>query len=238
MAAPVGAAAPRGWSVRVEAIAPTVGARAPDVKFRLPSGREAGTAAAHRMSRIRNSRPLGLPRMEVMLRCEVADEPGRLAELAGAIGEAGGDIQGVDVVGHARDGRVIDDLVVVGGADTLRRVVKLLDDHPHVRVVHAGPSRGHPGDAVTRLSVGLEALFNGSTTPEDGVRALVGGLLQASSVTLVPAGEAPMERAGCLVLPMDHRTLVVARDYPFTDHEQERARALVRMCGFAVHHLR
>lgn len=176
--------------------------------------------------------------MEVMLRCEVVDKPGRLAELAGAVGDAGGDIQSVDVIGHAVDGRVIDDLTVVGTPDVLRRVVKLIDDHPHVRLVHAGPSRGHPGDAVTRLSVGLEALFNGSADPDPGVTSIVGGLLQASHVSLVPAGEAPRERSGCLVLPMDDRTMVVTRDYPFTDHEQERARALVRMCGFAVHHLR
>lgn len=173
--------------------------------------------------------------MEVIVRCEMADRPGSLAELAGAIGEAGGDIQSVEVVGHGRDGHVLDDLIVVGDPDTVSGVVTMIDEHPHVRLVHAGPSRGHPGDAVTRLAIGLEALLTGSANPEQGIISLVGGLLQAGAVELVPAGQAPVEQRRRMVLPLDHRTLVVQRDYAFTDTEHERARSLVRLCATAAH---
>ena len=172
--------------------------------------------------------------MEVILRCEVTDEPGSLAELAGTIGGAGGDIQSVEVVGHGRDGHVLDDLVIVGDADTLRTVVQTIDEHPHVRLVHAGPSRGHPGDAVTRMSVGLEALLTGLAGADQGIISLVGGLLHAGSVQLVAPGEAPVPQRRRLVLPLDERTLVVERDYPFTDTEHERARSLVRLCATAA----
>jgi len=47
-----------------------------------------------------------------MLRCSVPDRPGALAVLAGTIGEAGGDIQAVDVVEHG-ESDALDDLVVV-----------------------------------------------------------------------------------------------------------------------------
>lgn len=172
--------------------------------------------------------------MEVMLRCEVTDQPGSLAELAGAISNAGGDIESIEIVGTGRDGSVLDDLVVVGDPDTLRSVVKVVDDHPHVRLVHAGPSRGHPGDAVTRLAVGLEALFTGSASRDHGLIALVGGLLQAGRAELVAAGEAPDGNRRRMVLPIDGRMLVIERDYAFTDAEHERARSLVRLCSVVM----
>jgi hypothetical protein len=172
--------------------------------------------------------------MEVMLRCELTDRPGGLAELAQAVSDAGGDIESIEIVGDGRDGRVLDDLVVLGDADTLRGVVKAIGDHPHVRLVHAGPSRGHPGDAVTRLAVGLEALLTGSSSPDRGLITLVGGLLQAGSAELVEAGEAPAGDRRQMVLPIGGRMLVIARDYAFTDAEHERARSLVRLCSIAM----
>ena len=172
--------------------------------------------------------------MEVMLRCEVTDKPGRLAELAGTVGKAGGDIESVHVAGRGRKGTVLDDLVVVGDPETLRAVVEALRAHPDVRLLHAGPSRGHPGDAVTRLAVGLEALLTGSSAPERGLSTLVGGLLQASRAELVGPKDAPEQTRRCLVLPATDRMLVVERDYPFTDTERDRARTLVRLCLVAM----
>lgn len=172
--------------------------------------------------------------MELVLRCEVDDVPGRLAILAGVIGDAGGDIQAIEVVGTSHDGRVLDDVVVVGEPDVVRAVVDALQSAPAVRLVHAGPSRGHPGDAVTRLAVGLEALFSGSAEFDRGLRTLVSGLLQASSVGLVATGQAPAASKRRLVLPLDHRSLVVTRDYPFTDAEVDRARSLARLCLLAA----
>ena len=172
--------------------------------------------------------------MELVLRCEVDDIPGRLAILAGVIGDAGGDIQAVDVVGKGGDGRVLDDVIVVGEPEVVRAVVDAVAAADAVRLIHAGPSRGHPGDAVTRLAVGLEALFSGSADFDRGLRTLVSGLLQASSVGLVAAGQAPEATRRRLVLPLDSRVLVVARDYPFTDAELDRARSLVRLCLLAA----
>lgn len=173
--------------------------------------------------------------MEMMLRCQVPDRPGSLADLAGAVSNAGGDIESVEVLGDADDGHVFDDLIVVGDTDTLRDVVKALADHPHVRLVHAGPSRGHPGDAVTRLAVGLEALLTGTAEADRGLTTLVGGLLHATTAVLTAAGDAPEPTRRRLVLPVDRRVLVLERDYPFTGAEHERARSLVRLCSLAMY---
>lgn len=227
------------------AIAPTVGrdsasvnldaeTGAPDRRPANPTG-----CARHpphdRLTPAGNTERIPSPAMEVMLRCEVPDRPGALAELAGAVSNAGGDIESVEVLGDGREGHVLDDLVVVGDADVLRDVVRALENHPHVRLVHAGPSRGHPGDAVTRLAVGLEALLTGTAAPDHGLNTLVGGLLQASEARLVAAGDAPELTRRRMVLPVDHRVLVVERDYPFTESEHERARSLVRLGTLALH---
>lgn len=167
--------------------------------------------------------------MEVMLRCSVPDRPGALAVLAGTIGEAGGDIQAVDVVEHG-DADALDDLVVVfDDAQQLSTLLQKIESLEGVELVHAGPSRGHPGDAVTRLAVGLEAILNGAMTLEHGVRALLGGLLRASSAEMVEPTRAPSPTEKRLVLPVEDRLLVLARDYRFTKTERERAEAMLRV---------
>ena len=167
--------------------------------------------------------------MEVMLRCGLPDRPGALAALAGAIAEAGGDIQAVDVVEHA-DGRALDDLVVVADPGRLASLVERLEALPEVELVHVGPSRGHPGDAVTRLAVGLQSLLDGAMTPEHALQTLVGGLLRASSADFVPAQDTPVPCDGVLVVAVDERVLVVRRDYRFTDTERARAAAIAALC--------
>ncbi len=167
--------------------------------------------------------------MEIMLRCSVPDQPGTLAALAGAIAEAGGDIQGVDVV-ETDDGRALDDLIVDLADGRLRVIVDKVRTLEGVELVHVGPSRGHPADAVTRLAVGFEALLNGSMTFEHALKALAGGLLRASSADMVHAAEAPRAGERVLVLPVDGRCLILRRDYRFTHTERQRAEALVRSC--------
>jgi hypothetical protein len=168
--------------------------------------------------------------MEVMVRCSVRDRPGALAVLAGTIGEVGGDIQAVDVIEHSDDGTALDDLVVVvEDAQMLSTLVDKIRGLEGVTLIHAGPSRGHPGDAVTRLAIGLEAILQHAMTLDHGVCALLGGLLRASSAELVDAAHAPAMLGKRLVLPMDSRVLVLTRDYRFTATERERAHAMLRV---------
>ncbi len=50
--------------------------------------------------------------MSYLLRVVMPDRPGSLGAVATAIGVAGGDIVGLDVVEHRRDGRAVDDVLV------------------------------------------------------------------------------------------------------------------------------
>lgn len=171
--------------------------------------------------------------MEVMLRVAVPDRPGALAALAGAISEAGGDIQAVEVVDRLEE-EALDDLVVwLEQPEALRALLDGIAALEGFRVVHAGPSRGHPGDAVTRVAMGLGALLDTSMTEEHALTTLVGGLLRASSVDVVPVREAPRADGKTLVLPFGDRVLVARRDYRFTDTERDRARTVVRTCETA-----
>ena len=172
--------------------------------------------------------------MEVMLRCALPDRPGALAALAGAIGAGGGDIQAVDVIEH-EDGRALDDLVVVLSdrarlADVLARVEALQG----VEVIHAGPSRGHPGDAVTRFAMGLEAALSGAQDPEQAAVTLVGGLLRADEVQIVRGDPAPQESSTRLVVPFGDRRVIARRAYRFTATERWRAEAILRACAAAA----
>jgi hypothetical protein len=167
--------------------------------------------------------------MEIMLRCALPDQPGALAALAGTIAEAGGDIQGVDVVETA-GGRALDDLTVMVADGALRALVDRVAALDGFELVHVGPSRGHSADAVTRLAVGIESVLNGAMTFEHALRTLAGGLLRASSAEVVLCDDAPRAGERTLVLPVDGRCLVLRRDYRFTHTERQRAEALVRSC--------
>ena len=167
--------------------------------------------------------------MEITLRCDVPDRPGTLAAVAGAISAAGGDIVSVDVVETA-GGRALDDIGIVIDPAHLQSMIDAVRAVDGLTLIHAGPSRGLPGDAVARLALGLESLLNGAMTLEHAVTTLVGGLLGASRAELVPLGQAPAHRDRVLVLDFDHQHLVVERDYRFTDTEAERAAAILRTC--------
>ncbi len=172
--------------------------------------------------------------MEIMLRCELADRPGSLAALAGAISEAGGDIQAVNIVEAASKGHVLDDLMVVVDQPQIGELLDRVRGLASVDLIHAGPSRGHPGDAVTRLAVGLEALLLGTMERARAVSTLVGGLLRADAAELVAHGDAPPPDGRTLVLPFDELQLVLKRAYRFTEAERERADALLRLCQLSV----
>ena len=175
--------------------------------------------------------------MEIMLRVAIPDRPGALASVAEAISEVGGDIQAVDVV-ETDAGIALDDLVVVVADE---RGVGSLIDHltarEGVEVLHAGPSRGHPGDAVTRLAVSMQSMLDGSMDRDHAIEVIVGGALCARRATLIPAAEAGGDtRTGGrrLVLPIGDRALVLERAYRFTTTEQQRARALLLLCAEAT----
>jgi hypothetical protein len=175
--------------------------------------------------------------VEITLRCDVPDRPGTLAAVAGAIGAAGGDIVSVDVVETA-DGRALDDIGIVIDPSKVSSVVEALRGVEGVQIIHAGPSRGLPGDAVARLALGVQSLLNGAMTLEHAVTTLVGGLLGASSAELVPIDESAAGSETVLVLDFDHQHLIVRRDYRFTDTERERAAAILRTCVEAAARVR
>ena len=167
--------------------------------------------------------------MEITLRCAVPDRPGALAAVAGAIATAGGDIAAVDVIETA-GGVALDDIVVIIDPTDLREIVTALRGVDGVELIHAGPSRGQPGDAVSRLALGLESLLNGAMTLEHAVTTLVGGLLGATSAELVPGGSVPPVSETVMALDFEDQLLVVNRDYRFTDTERERAETILRTC--------
>lgn len=172
--------------------------------------------------------------MELTLRCDVPDRPGTLAALAGAISAAGGDIVSVDVVETAND-RALDDIGIIIDGSRLQALIAAVRAVDGLQLIHAGPSRGLPGDAVARLALGVESLLNGAMTLGHAVTTLVGGLLGASRAELVAQGSAPRDSDTVLVLDFDHQHLVVHRDYRFTDTERERAAAILRTCLEASH---
>lgn len=172
--------------------------------------------------------------MELMLRCALPDRPGALAKLASAISAVGGDIHAVNVVEHA-DGRALDDLEIILDDDRIPTLLDRLSLLDGVSVVHAGPSRGQPGDAVTRLSIGLGSLLDGSAEPRRGVATLIGGMLRARAAELMAPAQAPADDdPRVLVLKSGDEVLVLQRDYRFTATERERADALLRLARRAV----
>jgi hypothetical protein len=170
--------------------------------------------------------------MELAVRCSLPDRPGSLARVTSAVGEVGVDIEAVEVVDVA-DGRAIDDMVVVvDGATTAQQVLDRLASLDGVEVIQSGPSRGHPGDAVARVAVGLQALLEGSVDVERGATTLVGGLLGADAAEL--ANDPPSSRRTRLVVALGERWLVLNRSYAFTDTERHRAEALSRVAAAAA----
>ena len=165
--------------------------------------------------------------MEIHLRLSVPDRPGMLAAVAGAISHAGGDIAAVGVVETAED-CALDDIEVVIDPARLQDLVAAIRGVEGVALIHAGPSRGLPGDAVARLALCVESLLNGAMTLEHAVTTLIGGLLGAARAELLPLGSTRPSGDRVVALDFDHQVLVLERDYRFTDTERERAAAILR----------
>ena len=70
--------------------------------------------------------------MPFLLRVELPDVPGSLGRVATAIGEAGGDIEAIEIVEKRRDGTAVDDVLLeMHGAampDSVVSAVNTLDD--------------------------------------------------------------------------------------------------------------
>lgn len=57
--------------------------------------------------------------MPFLLRVELPDVPGSLGRVASAIGEAGGDIDAIEIVEHRSDGMAVDDVLLETAAGTM-----------------------------------------------------------------------------------------------------------------------
>ena len=170
--------------------------------------------------------------MEILLRCQIPDVPGMLATLAGAIAETGGGIQAVEGVETVEE-TVIDDLWVV--TSDLAALVSALEAMHGVRVVHAGMSRGVPGDATARLATGIDTLMSGAMPVEDGLATLMGGLLRAASAEILPESEWPSKKdRRMLALRVASGVLVLRREYKFLDAEIQRAKQVLAVCERAA----
>jgi hypothetical protein len=71
-----------------------------------------------------------------LLRVELPDVPGSLGRVAAAIGEAGGDIDAIEIVEHRRDGTAVDDVLLETAPGVMPdSIVSACNQLPGVRVV-------------------------------------------------------------------------------------------------------
>ena len=107
--------------------------------------------------------------MPFLLRVELPDVPGSLGRLAGAIGEAGGDIEAIEIVAKRHDGTAVDDVLleIAPGSmpDSIVSVCNALDG---VRVVWI--SRYAAGG---NLFLDLEAVEELTASPDEALDRLI-----------------------------------------------------------------
>ena len=105
--------------------------------------------------------------MPFLLRVELPDVPGSLGRLASAIGEAGGDIEAIEIVEKRHDGTALDDVMLETDAmpDSIVSACNALDD---VRVVWI--SRYAAGSNIV---LDLEAVEEITAKPQEAVERLV-----------------------------------------------------------------
>ncbi|GGO90402.1 hypothetical protein GCM10011584_22090 [Nocardioides phosphati] len=105
--------------------------------------------------------------MPFLLRVELPDVPGSLGKVASAIGEAGGDIEAIEIVEHRADGTAVDDVLLETTAmpDTIVSACNALDG---VRVVWI--SRYNAGG---NLFLDLEAVEELTANPAGALDRLV-----------------------------------------------------------------
>lgn len=106
--------------------------------------------------------------MPFLLRVELPDVPGSLGRLAGAIGEAGGDIDAIEIV-EKRDGKAVDDVLLEIAPGTMPdSVVSAVNGLDDVRVVWI--SRYAAGG---NLFLDLEAVEELTANPELALDRLI-----------------------------------------------------------------
>jgi len=106
--------------------------------------------------------------MPFLLRVELPDVPGSLGRLAGAIGEAGGDIDAIEIV-EKRDGTAVDDVLLEIAPGTMPdSVVSAVNGLDGVRVVWI--SRYNAGG---NLFLDLEAVEELTAAPEGALDRLI-----------------------------------------------------------------
>ena len=107
--------------------------------------------------------------MPFLLRVELPDVPGSLGRLAGAIGEAGGDIEAIEIVEKRHDGTAVDDVLLelppTAMPDT---IVSACNQLPGVHVVWI--SRYGAGG---NLFLDLEAVEDLTANPTEALDRLV-----------------------------------------------------------------
>ena len=172
--------------------------------------------------------PVVVPQRLWRLRARVADAPGRLAELAGALAALGGDIRTMQV--HPVAGGAVDDVLLhlpthVRRADLVAAVERaggydVTASHADVRELD---------DVPTRTAVLANDLVNGSTDLVRGVRSLLGHVearWQEEPDAPLVAGTFT-ESAMCLAEPGGGVLVLTRPGGAFTPAEFARARALV-----------
>jgi hypothetical protein len=107
--------------------------------------------------------------MPFLLRVELPDVPGSLGRVASAIGEAGGDIEAIEIVEHRADGTAVDDVLLetAPGAmpDSIVSACNTLDG-VHVLWISRYAAGGN-------LFLDLEAVEELTASPEEALDRLV-----------------------------------------------------------------
>jgi hypothetical protein len=107
--------------------------------------------------------------MPFLLRVELPDVPGSLGRVATAIGEAGGDIEAIEIVEHRMDGTAVDDVLLETAPGTMPdSIVSACNTLDGVRVIWI--SRYAAGG---NLFLDLEAVEELTASPEEALDRLV-----------------------------------------------------------------
>ena len=142
--------------------------------------------------------------MPFLLRVELPDVPGSLGRVATAIGEAGGDIEAIEIVEHRRDGTAVDDVLLETAPGAMPdSIVSACNKLDGVRVIWisryaAGGNlfldleaveelTGHPEHAIDRLVEVLPDTFRadwGARIRRDGDGAKILHATSAAPETL------------------------------------------------------
>jgi len=107
--------------------------------------------------------------MPFLLRVELPDVPGSLGKVASAIGEAGGDIEAIEIVEHRPDGTAVDDVLLEAAPGTMPdSIVSACNSLDGVQVVWI--SRYAAGG---NLFLDLEAVEELTARPEEALDRLI-----------------------------------------------------------------